>query len=82
MRHCAAFQAAAQQNGAVPVDVLQTLFFALDPMLAVRKFRHFLDIDPQSKEAERFIAMEDWVNGGPDLVAPVAATAPSKRGQR
>ncbi|MGZ0188634.1 MAG: alpha/beta fold hydrolase, partial [Alphaproteobacteria bacterium] len=69
-----AFQAAAQQNGAVPVDVLQTLFFALDPMLAVRKFRHFLDIDPQSKEAERFIAMEDWVNGGPDLVAPVAAT--------
>lgn len=68
------FAAAAALTGAVPVDVLQTLFFALDPTLAARKFRSFAKLDQDSPAAELFVAMEDWVNGGPPLAAPVAET--------
>lgn len=66
------FQMSAQATGAVPTDVLQTLFFSLDPTLALRKFRAFAAMDMARKEAHAFVAMEDWVNGGPDLAAPVA----------
>jgi polyhydroxyalkanoate synthase len=66
------FQMSAQASGAVPTDVLQTLFFSLDPTLALRKFRAFADMDMESDAARAFVAMEDWVNGGPDLAAPVA----------
>jgi polyhydroxyalkanoate synthase subunit PhaC len=66
------FQMSAKATGAVPTDVLQTLFFSLDPTLALRKFRAFAEMDMASKAAHAFVAMEDWVNGGPDLAAPVA----------
>ncbi len=66
------FEAAARLTGAVPTDILQSLFFSLDPTLAGRKFRHFAKLDPTSDEAELFVAMEDWVNGGPALAWPVA----------
>jgi len=65
---------AAATNGAVPTDVLQVLFFALDPTLAARKYRRFACMDQASPEAVLFVAMEDWVNGGPDLALPVAET--------
>lgn len=68
------FQQAARESGSVPVDLLQTLFFALDPTLAARKFRNFAKLDQSCEAAMLFVAMEDWVNGGPDLAAPVAAT--------
>lgn len=66
------FQMSAKATGAVPTDVLQTLFFSLDPTLALRKFRNFADLDMDSSNARAFVAMEDWVNGGPDLAAPIA----------
>ncbi len=66
------FQMNAKATGAVPADVLQTLFFSLDPTLALRKFRAFAEMDMASKAAHAFVAMEDWVNGGPELAAPVA----------
>ena len=68
------FQMSAKATGAVPTDVLQTLFFSLDPTLALRKFRAFAEMDMASDAARAFVAMEDWVNGGPDLAAPVAET--------
>lgn len=68
----AMFQMSAQATGAVPTDVLQTLFFSLDPTLALRKFRGFAEMDMGSDTARAFVAMEDWVNGGPELAAPVA----------
>lgn len=64
--------AAAAASGAVPTDMLQILFFSLDPTLAARKFRNFAAINQASAEAELFVAMEDWVNGGPPLAWPVA----------
>ncbi len=58
--------------GQVPTDVLQTLFFLADPNLATRKFIRFAGLDPESPEAENFVATEDWLNDGVPLALPVA----------
>lgn len=58
--------------GQMPVDALQGMFAALDPMLAVRKFLRFGTLDPASPQAAGFVALEDWVNDGVALTAPVA----------
>jgi polyhydroxyalkanoate synthase len=68
------FAEASAKSGSVPTDIIQTLFIALDPTLAARKFRNFSELDQTSDEAQLFIAMEDWVNSGPDLAWPVAQT--------
>lgn len=58
--------------GEVPVDVLQTLFAAIDPLLALRKFSHLAELPPESGAATDFVALEDWVNDGIPLAMPVA----------
>jgi polyhydroxyalkanoate synthase len=58
--------------GGVPVDVLQTFFASLDPLLALRKFLAFSDCEPDSERAEAFVALEDWLNDGVMLPAAVA----------
>jgi len=58
--------------GAMPVDLLQVLFTALDPYLAVRKFTAFAGLDPHTDKAAHFVALEDWLNDGVPLAAPVA----------
>jgi len=58
--------------GELPVDLLQSLFLALDPTLALRKFSAFADLDPDSPRARLFVALEDWLNDGVPLAAPVA----------
>jgi poly[(R)-3-hydroxyalkanoate] polymerase subunit PhaC len=58
--------------GGVPVEVIQTLFFFLDPFSAERKFRRFAALDPASDEARRFVALEDWINDGVPLALEVA----------
>ena len=58
--------------GMLPTDVIQALFVGLDPSLAVRKFRAFARMDPTSDRATRFVALEDWLNDGVPLAAPVA----------
>lgn len=63
---------AIDRLGVVPVDVLQALFYALDPYLVARKFRAFATLDPASPKAEAFVALEDWLNDGVPLVAAVA----------
>jgi polyhydroxyalkanoate synthase len=62
----------ADRLGALPVDVLQTLFWSLDPWLAVKKFGRFLGLDPQSDSAREFILLEDWLNDGAPLAGPTA----------
>ena len=37
-----------EQAGWLPTDLIQTLFFALDPMLVIRKFLRFVDLDAAS----------------------------------
>src|SRR6185437_14056343 len=45
----------------VPVDVLQLLFAALDPLLALRKFARFAALPAGSAEERDFVAVEDWL---------------------
>jgi polyhydroxyalkanoate synthase len=59
-------------DGTVPIDVVQGLFFILDPFAAERKFTRFAKLDPESEEARSFVALEDWVNDGVPLALGVA----------
>jgi pimeloyl-ACP methyl ester carboxylesterase len=61
--------------GALPVDALQWLFAMLDPYAVGEKFRAFARLDPGSARARRFVALEDWLNDGLPLAAPVAREA-------
>lgn len=56
----------------IPLDMLQTLFAALDPTLALRKFGAFATMNPADENAVAFVALEDWLNDGVPLAAPVA----------
>lgn len=58
--------------GVLPVDGIQALFTTLDPLTALRKFSAFGRLDPESPEAARFVALEDWLNDGIPLPGPVA----------
>ena len=57
--------------GALGVDLLQSLFAMLDPYSIPEKFRAFGRLDPTSDRARRFVALEDWLNDGVPLAAPV-----------
>jgi len=65
-------QALVRWLGVLPVDVLQALLASLDPNLVPNKLRAFARLDPASKEAEAFVALEDWLNDGVPLAGPVA----------
>ena len=56
----------------LPVSVIQTLFLALDPFLAERKFIRFGSLDQAGAAARAFVALEDWINGGVPLARKVA----------
>ncbi|MDE2029537.1 MAG: alpha/beta hydrolase, partial [Alphaproteobacteria bacterium] len=56
----------------MPVDVIQGMFEAFQPMQAFRKFSNFSGMDQSSPEAERFVLTEDWLNDGVALPAPAA----------
>ena len=60
------------QHGALPTDMVQLLFAGLDPFGIARKFRAFAALDQSSERARRFVALEDWLNDGVPLAAPVA----------
>ena len=62
----------ADQTGELPVDILQTLFWSLDPWLAVKKFARFLGLDQAGEPAHEFVLLEDWLNDGAPLAGPVA----------
>ena len=66
------FEPAMALLGELPLDAIQALFSALDPLLVMRKFVAFSRLDPASPEAEAFVALEDWLNDGVPLAAPVA----------
>jgi polyhydroxyalkanoate synthase subunit PhaC len=58
---------AAEQLGLLPMEVLQTAFWQLDPERTIRKYAHFVRLEPGSDDARLFVAMEDWANGGSPL---------------
>lgn len=55
----------------MPADWLQMIFAGVDAGLIARKFSTFADMKQTSKQAELFVAVEDWVNGGADLPAGI-----------
>jgi polyhydroxyalkanoate synthase len=59
-------------NNTLPVDLLQVLFALLDPFGVADKYRRFARLDPESERARLFVALEDWLNDGVPLAAPVA----------
>lgn len=66
------FARAFHDLGEVPVDVLQALFSSLDPLLAVKKFTRFAELNSDSPAALGFVALEDWLNDGVPLALPAA----------
>lgn len=63
---------ASEQLGALPMEVLQAGFWALDPERTVKKFAEFSRLDPVSDQARRFVVLEDWANEGEPLPLPAA----------
>ncbi len=58
--------------GMLPTDAVQALFYSLDPWLTVRKFIAFGAKSQKGASARAFVALEDWLNDGVPLAAPVA----------
>ncbi len=58
--------------GQLPTDTLQLCFGLLDPMLSLKKFTKFSQLDEQSDQALSFVALEDWLNDGVPLAGPTA----------
>jgi poly[(R)-3-hydroxyalkanoate] polymerase subunit PhaC len=63
---------AAEALGAMPMEMLQAAFWSLDPERTVAKFATFAELEPNSPEARRFVALEDWANEGEPLPCPAA----------
>jgi polyhydroxyalkanoate synthase len=53
--------------GCLPMEVLQSAFWSLDPGRTIAKFEAFAGMDPGSAEARAFVRLEDWANDGPPL---------------
>src|SRR3546814_15637913 len=57
--------------GLVPMEVLQTGFWRLDPGRTIAKYERFGRLDPDSEAARTFVELADWANAGAPL--PYAA---------
>lgn len=66
-----AAQTTVEQLGLLPMELLQSMFWQIDPARTVDKFVRFADLDPVGAAAQAFIALEDWANGGAPI--PYAA---------
>jgi polyhydroxyalkanoate synthase len=53
--------------GLVPMELLQSGFWQLDPARTIAKYETFATLDPASAEARDFVALEDWANAGAPL---------------
>jgi polyhydroxyalkanoate synthase len=53
--------------GLLPMEVLQSAFWSLDPAQTVGKFERFATLEAGSVEAKAFVALEDWANDGPPI---------------
>jgi len=57
----------AEAMGLLPVEVLQTAFWRLDPRRTVEKFIAFGRTERSPESTRLFVALEDWANGGAPL---------------
>lgn len=58
---------ACEALGLLPMEVLQSGFWRMDPARTIQKYIAFADMAPDSAAARRFIALEDWANAGAPL---------------
>lgn len=63
----AAAQPTCEQLGLVPMEVLQSGFWQLDPARTIQKYERFGRLPPDGTAARQFVAMEDWANAGAPL---------------
>jgi polyhydroxyalkanoate synthase len=61
----------ADRLGLLPPEILQQIFWRIDPRRTIAKFEQFSTKDPASAEGQNYIAVEDWANDGPPM--PFAA---------
>lgn len=61
-------------NNIVPVDWVQSLFWAIEPLQVLRKFRKFKTADQTSLSTRRFVRVEDWLNDGREVTGRVVAS--------
>ena len=66
------FEPAMAFNQTLPIDLLQVLFSLLDPWGVADKYRAFARLNQASARGKLFVALEDWLNDGVPLAAPVA----------
>lgn len=66
---------ACEPLGLMPMEMLQSGFWRLDPARTVGKFERFAALDPAGPEAAAFIALEDWANSGAPLTFAAAREA-------
>lgn len=66
-----AAEPACDRLGLVPMEVLQTGFWKLDPARTIAKFEAFAGMDDEA--AAMFVAMEDWANSGAPLTYAAGA---------
>jgi len=62
-----------QALGVLPMEVLQSAFWSLDPARTIAKFEGFAATEASSEEANAFVTLEDWANDGPPV--PQAAAS-------
>ena len=60
----------AQQLDVLPMEVLQSAFWSLDPERTVGKYERLAEADEATVAA--FVQLEDWANDGPPLPYPAA----------
>jgi polyhydroxyalkanoate synthase len=58
---------AIRSLGLLPMEVLQSAFWSLDPSRTIAKFEAFAAMPPESVAARTFVTLEDWANDGPPL---------------
>ncbi len=63
---------AAGELCALPMEVLQSAFWSLDPRRTVAKFASFASADTTSVSAQQFVSLEDWANEGEPVPYPAA----------
>lgn len=60
-------QPACETLGMVPMEVLQSGLWRMDPARTVAKFERLSETDPTTAAFAAFVALEDWANAGAPL---------------
>lgn len=68
-----AAEPACRTLGLVPMEVLQSGFWRLDPARTIAKYEAFADLPPDGEAARAFVALEDWANAGAPLTYAAGA---------